>query len=161
LIKVTAPAAQFTALGKALKEAGDKDLNKNLRKEIRKVASPVVKQMRVGVKGLPGAPSEWRAEAARKTSAKAELKVAKRAGVRIVTMPSKGGKHRSRWMNRGMWRHPSWPRGEDRSAWKWVAQQVRKGWFDNPAKAAKPEVVIHVIKAMNDTAEKIARKGKA
>jgi len=155
MIAVYAPSRQFVALGKALKDAGNKDLKKDLNKRIKKAAQPVVKSQRGRVKQLSSAPSEWRKSASRRTRVKADLKTKKRAGVRIITAPVKGEGAYARYMNRGKWRHPVFGDREN-----WVTQHVQpRGWFDDPARFARQSVTKEVIKAMSDTVAEIARRG--
>lgn len=148
-------AKGFVELGRALRDAGNKDLNKRLRKGIREAGKPIIAAQRRNVRGLAGAPSEWKTSASRRTRIAINNRSKKRAGIRILTTPARGseGGPFARYMNRGKWRHPVFGDRE-----RWVTQTVSKGWFDGPAEAADMVVTPKLRRVLAEVVDEIARR---
>lgn len=134
-------AETLEALAKRLRAAKATDLRKELLREIRTATKPVVVAQKTRVKGLTGAPKEWRSDAARATRAKTRLTGAG-AGVRISVGGQPVGR-RAKFMNRGRWRHPLFGNRD-----RWYDQTVPPGWFDDPARAAGPNVQKAILRAV-------------
>lgn len=82
---------ELVALAKRLKEAGDKKLQRELSRSVRKVTRPIVKDLRSAIKSLPVSGSRGRGSRSRanydldrmkKLTEKNALKAIKRAGLR-------------------------------------------------------------------------------
>ena len=135
-------AEQLATLSKRLKEAGDKDLKKELSAGIRQAMEPLKQEVRQSaLRTLP-----QRGGLARRT-AKTSLRVTRSArGIRLVGKSSDS----IRRMNSGTIRHPVFG---NRSVW--VDQRIPPGWWDRPTQSAAPQVRADLLKAMDRVARKI------
>lgn len=144
----------FFELGKALKGAANKELRKQLRKDIREAGKPVVVKMRKNARGISGAPKEWKKKAAQRTSLKMNT-TKRKAGIRIITTKPPKETPIGRYMNRGKWRHPVFGNRNN-----WVEQRVNPNWFDAPAKQSHRVMVTKVANALQKVVEQIAREAR-
>lgn len=125
---------RFRRLALQLREAGEKDLLRELRKSIRNAGRPVVVDVQRAYRTLPDISPAARVGAqARATIAKAvrlEIRAAKlRAGIRIIVdsrrLPIDMRSLPKAFESRSGWRHPVYARAsQNRSEWTWVHQQV-------------------------------------
>lgn len=108
-------------------------IRKEMRTELRKAAKPTIMMQRRAVRGISGAPTEWKKTASRRVNLETRL-TTKKAGIAIrVARGKKGdGPTNARYLNRGKWRRPRRGHREDRD---WIEQRVTAGWFDRPARA--------------------------
>lgn len=172
---------QMKALGKAMKEAGDKGLRKNLVVRLKKSAQPILRDLKSEIKTVPitGIPGMKRVgtqmvltrkrrsyKAARsrglrrKIAAGIGLEVrtaGSGAGVRFVArtgrLSGKNAKSLPRHIdNPKGWRHPLF--GNEQA---WYGQRGRPWWWST----IKPHIKIvrrEMTAALDDTAAEIARK---
>lgn len=139
---------QLVHLSKALKAAGDKELQRELSKGISQAMKPLTAAVRQSaLRTLPS-----RGGLAQKV-AKSQMRVNRRAGSKIahVRLVAKSSYHLGQ-LNRGINHHPVFG---DRDAW--VTQRVTPGWWTKPTEAAGPNVRREVIAAMDRVARKIER----
>lgn len=141
---------QFIRLSKALKAAGETELRKELNKGMKRAAKPLIPKARAEArKRLPK--RGGLADQIAKEPARVQVRTGKNPGVRLVIGKKRGG---ARAANKGLIRHPIF--GTDR----WVEQPVPPGWFDLPMQKAGPSIRDDVHQAMEDVAEKVARKAR-
>ncbi len=141
-------------------EADGKKLRRDLGKELRKAAQPIVLDARSNILALPSSTRGQRVPL-RATIAR-EVKVQTRwsgnsTGVRIRVgkrkMP-RGFKNAPKRLNSGRgWRHPVFGDYET-----WVQQVGRPSWFHDATRGHRPEVRKAVLRAMNAALVRIAGK---
>jgi hypothetical protein len=145
----------FYRLSKALKAAGLTELRKELNKELRKAAKPLIPVTRaVARRVVPEAGGL--AAAVVKARQRVQVRTgAQTAGVRITVSSNRSA---ARSLNdTGTVRHPV--HGSDR----WVTQQVpgAKGWFDETLNREAPDVAVPAIEAaIEAVAERIVREAR-
>lgn len=143
----TRGADKLQRVSAAIRAAGDKDLDRELKRAMQRGGKPMKAAARWGArKTLPlrGGLSERVAESkfsVRTTGA------GKRVGVRIVGASG----YDLAGMDDGLIRHPVYGnRGK-----KWVAQRIRPGWFSDAEEAKAPEVRKEIEQAVDDIARKL------
>jgi hypothetical protein len=141
-------AEQLARLSKQLKDAADKDLQKELNQAINRALKPVKADIRASAAatlpkrgGLAGKVARSRITTRKRTSAKA-------AGIRLVATNTISLYH----LNKGEVRHR---KGGDINAGQ--VQPIPPGWFTRPAEAANPRVQAEIVQAMDVIAHKIVR----
>lgn len=146
-------AEQFSALARRLKDAGEKELRKELYSGITRATKPT----RQAIKNNVG---NYMPHGYAGTFQKSlRLTVSKRASASNpgITIKAKAkGKSRPRSVsaiNGGELRHPLYGnRGF------WYPTTIKPGFFTAEAKKGLPEARKEILKAMNDVAEKVAKK---
>lgn len=142
-------ADQFLALSKALKHAGRTELRKELNKRIRVAAKPLIPKARA--EAMARLPQRGGlAKQVSKEPMRVQTRTGRDPGVRIVVGKRGGG---ARQANRGRLRHPVFGNRE-----RWVTQQVKPGWFDDPMAASAPDVRRGVEAAMQSIVDDIVRE---
>jgi hypothetical protein len=141
-------ADQLAKLAKQLREAGAKDLQRELGKAINRALKPVKADIRQSAQetlpkrgGLAAKVAKSKVTTRRRTSQKA-------AGVRVVATNTVSLYH----LDKGQIRHR---KGGDINAGK--VQPTTPGWFTKPTEAAAPEVRKELVAAMDEVAKKIVR----
>lgn len=148
-IKVTG-ADRLARLGVAIKDAGDKDLRRELMRGMQRAAKPLKTAARTAaLQHLPRHGGLNVRVAQSKFSARTSV-AGRNPGLRIVgagdlDLPA---------LDRGRLRHPVF--GNRRT---WVNQQIPAGWFTNAMNAHAPAVRAELIKAIETVATKL--EGKA
>jgi hypothetical protein len=144
-------ADQLGALAKALRQAGDKELQKELYAGLNRATKPLRQAAKESAeRNLP------QRGGLNKRVAKARMSTRRSAGrnpgVRIV---AKGLDQLSRMDAKGEVKHPTYGRRD-----RWVTQEIREaqGWFSDPMKAGAPAVRRELIKTLDKVARKVARK---
>lgn len=143
-------ADKLAEVAKALKQAG----NKELRKELYAAINRSTKDLRNDAKEsarqhLP------RSGGLNKRVAKARMSTKRRtgrvAGVKIVAV----GMDQLALMDRGRVKHPVHGHRD-----RWVEQRIpeAEGWFTEPMQAGAPKVRKELVQALDDLAKKIERK---
>jgi hypothetical protein len=139
-------AEKLTRLGAAIKAAGDKDLQRELRRAMQRGGKPLKDAARKGaLERLP------------KRGGLAERVATSKFGVRTTTS-GKGAAVRVigqsgydlQGMDDGEIRHPV--RGNRKV---WVSQAVKPGWFSDAEEAAAPKVRDELVKAIDVVAAKL------
>ncbi len=126
-------AQDFRALSRALKDAGAKDLTRELSRAISAAARPVRDEARASARAhLPraGGLAEYVAGASFRTQRKTSARNPS-ITISLSRRQAQGpGKINLYGMDRGKFRHPVHARStETRDQWKWVTQQVDPGWW--------------------------------
>src|SRR6266700_6098635 len=146
----TRGADKLTRLGRALKDAGDKDLQRELRRAMQRGGKPLKDAARKGaLERLP------------KRGGLAERVASSKFGVRTSTA-GKGASVRIigrsgydlQGMDEGLIRHPVWGNRK-----KWVSETVKPGWFSDAEEAAAPQGRDELVKAIDDVAAKLEASG--
>jgi hypothetical protein len=151
-------------LARALKAEEDgKQLRKDLVKNLREAVDPAVKQAKASVKAMPSkghAGLQLRRDVARRVGVQVRLG-GRTVGVKVRTTATKvrGFTNAPRLLNTPKgWRHPNIGAGRRGQA-DWVAQRsTRPGWFDDPMRAGEPRYRRAVTRAVEDMANRIARR---
>lgn len=142
-----------------LAEADGKKLRRDLGKELRKAAQPIVLEARANILALPssarGARTPLRATIAREVKVQVRYS-GNRTGVRIRVgkrkMP-RGFANAPKRLNSGRgWRHPVFGDYDT-----WVQQLGRPSWFHDATRGHRPEVRRAVLRAMNAALKRIAK----
>jgi len=143
-------------------EADGKKLRRDLGKELRKAAEPIVLDARANILGMASS-SRGQRVPLRATIAR-EVKVqtrwtGKTTGVRIRVgkrkMP-RDFRNAPKRLNSGRgWRHPVFGDVDT-----WVQQNGRPSWFHDATRANRPEVKRAVLRAMNAAVQRIGGAGK-
>jgi hypothetical protein len=139
---------QLINLSKALKAAGDKELQRELSRGISQAMKPVTVAARDSARRtLPA-----RGGLGQRV-AKSQIRTVRRTGPRIagVRLQAKNSYHLGQ-LNRGINHHPVFGNRKE-----WVTQRVTPGWWTIPTEAAAPRVRRDIIAAMNRVANKIER----
>ena len=137
-------AEQFGKLAKELKEAGDKDLKRELYKAVGKATRPLISAARKSAtEQLP------RRGGLNKRVAQSRFSTNKRqSGVRVTARNA----YSLRQIDRGIVRHPVYGNTE-----VWVNQPVNSGWWSEPLEAGAPTARRAIQEAMDEIAKKLDR----
>lgn len=152
-------AEQFFRLSKALKAAGRVELRKELNKELRRAAKPLVGRTRqAALTELPKR-GGLAALVAREPQRVQVRTGAATAGVRIVVGKRRGGAQST---NAGVVRHPVFARSDQtRKEWKWVSQKVPGGWFDRTLERDAPVIALPALEAaINRVAQQVVNEAR-
>jgi hypothetical protein len=146
-------AEEFAAVAKALKQAGEKDLQKELRAAIQRAAEPMVDTVRDQVAQY--LPDRYAAVLAPALKVGQSWRTGGSVTGLVLTGYAKGKRSRRyvKAINAGILRHPVYG---NRAAW--VAQQVRPGFWDEPMANSKEKPTEEIQQALDDVAKKLARK---
>lgn len=147
----TKGADDLNQLGAALKEAGDRDLTKQLRKEFREIGRPIGRK--VLIKGAEEMPQ--RNGFAARVVEQGRVGIGASLGGRItsvrIILKNKGVDLRR--VDRGILRHPVWGNREN-----WVAQQVPEGAFTRAFNSEAKEARKAALTAAQATLKTVSRK---
>lgn len=151
-------ANDFLRLSKALKEAGEKELRKQLHKGLRDAVKKVMPDAeRKLAEHLP----YLRGKAVNQV---AQVKTGRDPGVTVGVRYGSRRSTNARLANsKGVVRHPVFADGEKtRKEWAWVNQAVpgAKGWFDQTYLNAAPEIRRAIEAAMQNVIDEVARRAK-
>src|SRR6266702_320867 len=122
-VKVTVTtrgADKLTRLGRALKDAGDKDLQRELRRAMQRGGKPLKDAARKG----------------------ASVRIVGRSGYDLQGMDEGEIRH-------PVFGDPHVRVLAGRRKWKWVSQEVKPGWFSDAEEAAAPKVRDELVKAVD------------
>lgn len=143
----------LVAVANAVKAAGDKELRKDMLRGIRNAAKPAVTAIKEETRiALPLAAGAWYAGARLGVRTKSTGKV----GTVKIAGPKRGkGADWGTVNDFGLLRHPTFGNREH-----WSDTLVESGFADRAADDARPEVVVLLKRAMDDTVNRIAAKNK-
>jgi hypothetical protein len=143
-------ADQFLRLSKALKEAGQTGLRKELNKGLREATKPLIAQTRVAASRLP----QRGGLAARvaKTPQRVQVRTGRDPGVRIVVPKSSSG---ARAADAGQVRHPVFGNRK-----VWVTQKVTGGWFSDTLRDGASVVRPKLRDALEAIADRVVKEAK-
>jgi hypothetical protein len=144
-------ADKLAHLGAALREAGNKDLQRELAKGLRRSVRPMKAAFKAGALGILPDRGGLAEQVAADTRYSTKIRTGRSPSVRIVaTLPG----HDLSAMNRGRLRHPT---HGHRAAKYWVNQQIRPGWFTDSGTLAAGDVRVELVKAIDEVAAKLVR----
>lgn len=146
-------ADKLDVLAKALKQYGDKGLEKELYSSINRSVKPLVTDVkRATPRYLPRRYALELAKSLRVTVTRRQGRV---TGVRLIgTAKTPEGKKRDlASLNRGRLRHPLYGNRKH-----WYDQQVSPNWWDDPLIKGATKVRKEIVKSLDDVAKKLARK---
>lgn len=153
-------SAQLRALGARLKAAGPegRGLYKELDKALTEAARSLAQEVTSAGHLMPYLPDRyaavlagdlgWRVTTVFGSDPRVQLRVSAREHKRKIGL-----------LNQGTINHPVYPQGP-RKRWNWKNRQtggMRPGWFDDACRDAAPDARDKVMKAIAETARKIAR----
>lgn len=153
-------AADFAALSKRLKEAGETGLRRELYKAIDKSARDLTSQIKSTQHLKPYLPDPY----AEVLAADLSVRIYKRSGRDPHLTVRAEGRTKKRKLaqldERGLLVHPVFGRGARRD-WTWRPQfrSVRPGFFSDPVERAAPAVRKQIEAAMRETARKLTTGG--
>lgn len=135
---------EMVRLARRLKEAGNKDLSREMRKGTRNALKPLRNALPTSArKKLP------RKNGLAEIVAKSKLSVTNRAGgQREGTRLTAKNAYSLQKMDEGEVRHPVYARNPDRKKWAWKTQKVEPGWATEPFEKLAPEARAEMEKAM-------------
>lgn len=153
LITVTG-ADGLARLGRALKQAGNNDLRKELLRGVRKASKPMIPAARTAAaEALPHRGGLAADVAGAKWVVRTRLQ-GQGAGVRITgAWTSEGKQHDLAKMDSGLLRHPVW--GHKELGRKWAAQAIKAGWFTNAMNGLAPEIRDQLEQVIDDISKKL------
>lgn len=144
-------ADQLAAVAKALKAAGDKDLQREMYRGINNAVKPIKAAIRESEKenlprrgGLAASVGKGKLLTRRRSSSRT-------SGVRIVAK----SKHSLYHLNQGIVRHPTRQRGV------YTIQRIRPGFWTEPTEENAEEARREVEKVLNDIMAKLERAARA
>jgi hypothetical protein len=144
-------AADFAALSRRLKEAGETGLRRELYSAISKAARPLANEISSADHLRPYMPDRY-AEA---LAADLRVGVSRRTGNDPgVSIRAKGRvkARKLQQLDAGVILHPLWG---DREHWFRQTAAMRAGFFTDPARHAAPDMRKAILGAMHETARKI------
>ena len=143
-------ADQLARLAKQLKEAGAKDLQKELGKAINRATKPVKDDIKQSAEDMLPKRGGLAARAAKSPLRTRRRTGSKVAGVRIVSIDKTLSMYH---LNQGQVRHPR--KGVPASGWK--VQHIEHGFWDKGGEQAAPAAREEIVQAMDDIARKVVR----
>lgn len=147
-------AQDLRSLTNALKEAGAKDLQRELYAGINRAMKPLKAVARQAARdGLP------RRGGLAETIARSKLQtrrvVQKRKNRYAVRLVMTSG-HDLRSLDRGRLRWPVFPEsGTDRSEWTWRERQIKPGWWSEPLKKASDGPRREIVQVIAEVTHKL------
>lgn len=168
-------SSDLTRLAAAVvSEENGQDLLRDLRRNLREAVKPAEAAAKSSIMAMPSTGLRSKGgslRAAIRKEIKAETRLSTRSAgvtVRVRRRAVRGFKNPAKRLNSSKpWRHPILPFRRvggrtvplPRSEWTWVQQRSPKpGWFDDAMRGHRAEYEAAVRKAMNNTADRIARK---
>lgn len=142
-------ADKLARVTKALRDAGNKELAKELRAGITRATKPLKQSAKKNAAASLPTRGGLGARVARTTITTSRRGGAKNPGIRLVAKKN-AVKDPAR-LNAGRARHPVYGRPP------WVLQDVPPGWFTKPMQDGAPVVRSELITALDAVAVKIAR----
>jgi hypothetical protein len=138
-------AEQLAELSRRLKEAGNKDLQRELSKGITQAMKPVRPALRASARKTLPRKGGLNVRVAR-------AKITTRRNRQGVRLQAGGPRSQVDEINQGRFRHPVFG---DRS--EWVTQSVAPGWWDRPTNDLRADVQRELLAAMRRVAAKLDR----
>jgi hypothetical protein len=146
-------AADFAALSRRLKEAGETGLRRELYRKISEAARPLADEISSAEHLVPYMPNRYAAVLASDLSVRVSRRTGNDPGVSIRAKGrSKGRKLQQ--LDNGLITHPLWG---NREHWFRQTAAMRAGFFTDPAEHAAPDMRKAILAAMSETSRKITR----
>lgn len=145
----TKGADKLRRVAAAVKVAGDKDLQRELRRAMQRGGKPLLAAARAGAaERLPKRGGLADRVAGSKFAVRTRS-VGKGAGVRVI---GRSG-YDLQGLDEGMVRHPTYGHRP------WVGQHIKPGWFSDSEEAAAPKVRDELVQAIDTVARKLEASG--
>lgn len=139
-------ADKLAQVAKRLKEAGDKNLQRQLYAALNRAVKPVRGEMQRSLAEVLPKRGGLSAAKVRQVKFRTSRRTTGRyAGIRVT---AKGGQL-GRMDRQGQFRHPVF--GHE----PWKPQNITAGWFTRPAEAAAPAARVEVLRALDDVAREL------
>jgi len=148
-------AADFAALSRRLKEAGETGLRRELYRAISRAAGPLADEISSAAHLRPYMPNRY----AEVLAADLRVSVSRRTGNDPgVSIRAKARAHsrKLQQLDDGIIEHPLWG---NRKFWRKQFGGMRSGFFTDPAEHAAPDMRDAILAAMRETARKITTGG--
>ncbi|HEY3261366.1 MAG TPA: hypothetical protein VGJ95_14045 [Pseudonocardiaceae bacterium] len=147
-------AQDLRELTQALKDAGAKDLQKELYRGINRAMKPLKEVARKAAReGLPK--RGGLADTIARSKITTRRVVNKRRNMYSVRLVATSG-HDIRALDRGKLRWPVFPEeGSDRSEWTWKKRDIKPGWWSEPLKRASGIPREEILQVMADVKRKL------
>jgi hypothetical protein len=148
-----AGAADFAALSRRLKDAGETGLRRSLYKAIGDAAKPLAEKIGSDEHLRSYMPSRYAGVLSGDMSVKISRLTGRNPGVNIRAKGRVRDRHVAR-LNAGILMHPLFG---DRERWyaQMLGKGMRPGFFDDPARESAPDVRKAILAAMHETALKV------
>jgi hypothetical protein len=146
-----AGAADFAALSRRLKDAGERGLKRELYKAINDAAKPLAREIGRDEHLKPYMPDRYAAVLASDLAVTVSRLAGRNPGVRLIAKGRARGR-KVQQLNAGIIEHPVFG---DRTRWRRQLRGMKPGFFTDPAKASAPDVRDAIVAAMHETALKI------
>jgi hypothetical protein len=147
-------SADFAALARRLKDAGETGLRRRLYKAISDSADPLARKLRSAAYLKPYMPDRY----AETLAADLAVTVYKRAGANpSISVRAESPRPRNRkviQVNAGLLRHPLFG---DREHWYLQLRGMRPGFFDDAVAETGQQIKDSIGRAMDDTARQITK----
>lgn len=144
-------ADQLAALAAKVKEIGDKGLRRELLRDTRNAAKPLVALARSSAREhLPKEGGLNEVVASSKFGIRTRTS-GRNPGVRVVGVSV----HQIEDMDAGHVRHPVYPRGGDRAKWAWTSQRITPGWWTKAMQEAVPHVRSELVHSLDEYARRL------
>jgi hypothetical protein len=149
----------FYRLSKALKEAGRKELRRELHKRLKESTKPLISDTQEAF--AKAVPTRLKPRAA-KTKQTVQVRTGRDPGVGIAVKYGKAGRgmgaSNARLANRlGQVRHPVYG---NRQVWANTPVPRAKGWFDDTLRRGAPTVRPLLAQALEDIADEVVREAR-
>lgn len=146
-------ADKFARVSKDLKNAGDKELRKELYRGINRAVKPLTKSVKDSTTDY--LPRRYAVELSKSLRIRASRRTGKNPGIRLIAKAkTPGGKDRDLVsLNRGRLRHPLYG-----SRKHWYDQKVSPNFWDDPLLKGVSDARKEIVKTLDDVAKKLARK---
>jgi hypothetical protein len=146
-----AGAADFAALSRRLKDAGETGLRRELYKAIGDAARPLAREIGRDEHLRPYMPNRYAAVLASDLAVTVSRLAGRNPGVSIRAKGRVKGR-KVQQLDKGVIQHPLFG---DRERWYFQLRGMRAGFFTDPARASAPQVRDAIVAAMHETALKI------
>lgn len=146
-----AGAADFAALSRRLKDAGETGLRRNLYKAIDDAARPLAREIGRESHLRPYMPNRYAAVLASDLAVTVSKLTGRNPGVSVRAKGRVKARHVQR-LDKGIIEHPLFG---NREHWYYQLRGMRAGFFTDPARASAPDVRDAIVAAMHETASKI------
>jgi hypothetical protein len=146
-------AAEFAALAKRLKEAGETGLRKDLYSAVNDAVEPLQREIGDASHLRPYVPDRYAPVLADDLAVTVSKLTGRNPGVR-VTAKGRAKKRKVQTLDAGVVGHPLFG---DRGRWYKQRAGMRAGFFTDPAQRSGPRVRDAIVKAMHEVAAKITK----
>lgn len=143
---------KLAALSRALKAAGEKDLERQLDRGVREPLKALVPQLPPSARAVLPKRGGLAEKVAQSKIGVRRYNAGRYPGVRLVASNQYGLARK----DRGKVRHPVFAdQAKSRDEWVWVDQEITPGWFSDVVEPAREDVNARVSAVIDDVARQI------